>query len=388
MKLAKEDLDKFLKLLSVIKVSPQEFDEFISRSPHIIRSIRGHAFEVWLDRELLERGYKLEKSGGDTVVDRLFSGTTLQLKTSFQNGSREGVVVSFKMHKTHGAEIKPLCFYKPEEFADYFVGMHPTLGVIICPKDKLKTRADINPRLDYGEYISDPLPFEWETEWLNRYELLGMKISDPPKIQEHDSSEAILFPHTINKIGFTDYDIVHSILDEANFRIWRQLIVGTIREFHFELFARKNGITLLPPTGMGGRGNQKVDYLLPNGAKIQVKGLTKGMCHGDLLGCETQCSHGRVPTRLYQRGDFDYIAIVIDPGSISQEMGLKLAINVNDYNFAILPIGDLPVHPRSSEWGKVYIKSQFLFQADSVPLNKADLLKASVGNKQFASKLT
>jgi hypothetical protein len=73
MKLAKEDLDKFLKLLSVIKVSPQEFDEFISRSPHIIRSIRGHAFEVWLDRELLERGYKLEKSGGDTVVDRLLS---------------------------------------------------------------------------------------------------------------------------------------------------------------------------------------------------------------------------------------------------------------------------------------------------------------------------
>jgi hypothetical protein len=381
MKLEDTDIQRFLKLLEVIKVTPQEFDEFVAKSPHIIRSIRGHAFEVWLDRELAERGYRIHKSGGDTVVDRVFEDKTLQLKTPFLNGTRPGVRVSYKMHKTHGAEVKPLCFYKPGEFASFFVGMHPSLGVIVCPKDKLKTRADVNPALDYGEYISDPLPFEWESEWLNRYDLLGMHITDPPKIQEHDASEVQLFPKTVGVIGFTDYDIVHAILDEANFRIWRQLIVGTVREFHFELYAKKHGLSLLPATGLGGRGNQKVDYMLADGTRIQVKGLTKGMCKGDILGCETQCSHGRVPTRLYQKGDFDFIAIVIYPGSISQELGIKLGIDVTDYNYAILPIDALPVHQRSAEWGTEYIKSQFLFRADDVPLNNISVLKSKVTDK-------
>ena len=177
--------------------------------------------------------------------------------------------------------------------------------MIICPKKKLKTRGEVSKRLDYPHYISDPLPFAWNTEWLNRYDLIGLLIKDHPTIVKHSKEEIRLFPQLIDKIGFTDYDILHAILDEKNFRIWLQLIVGSIREFHFEKFAKLHGIKLKPPQGLGGRGNQKVDYVLNSGKRIQVKGLTKGMCDEVYLGCETQCSHGRVPTRLYRRNDFD-----------------------------------------------------------------------------------
>lgn len=381
MQLNDTDLQQLKALLLTIHISLEELDTFIAETPHIYRSIRGHAFEVWFDREMAERGIAVSKVGGDDVVDRVLNGHTLQLKTPFRNGTKEGVLVSYKMHKTHGAEIKPFCFYKKEEFADFFVGMHPSSGVIICPRAALKTRSDVNPRLDYGEYISDPLPFDWQTEWLNRYDLLGIEVKNPPLPSDHSSSEVRLFPKLIEKIGFTDYDIVKSLLDEANFRTWFQLIVGTIREFHFEKFAQQNGLKLIPIEGFGGRGNQKLDYLTDSGIKIQVKGLTKGMARGGLLGCETQCSHGRIPTRLYKRSDFDYAVIVVDPNSIHPEVAAAKGIDHTKYNFCIVDIDNLPLHPRSSEWGQEYIKSSYLFNPADVEWNNAALLKVKVRNQ-------
>lgn len=383
MILLEKDKEKFGLLLNSLKVNFLEFDEFLSATPHILRSVRGHAFEVWFDREMAERGYVLEKIGGDNVVDRKYGGFSLQLKTPYLNGTKENKVVQYKMHKTHGAERKPLCYYKKEEFADFLVGMHPKKGVIICPKDKLLTRGEVSQRLDFKEYVADPLPFEWDTEWLNRYDLLNMNIDDAPVILEHTAEESTLFPKTISKIGFTDYDIVHAILDENNFRIWEQLIKGSIREFHFKKFANKSNIKLLDPSegeNMNGRERQKIDYLLEDGVRIQVKGLTRGMCNENILGCETQCSHGRVPTRLYKTSDFDYLAIVIDPNSLPKKLEETHGIDTAIYNFLIVPMSRLPIHPRSSEWDSPRIKASFLFDPLLETYNNITSLKSVVSD--------
>ena len=375
MEITPEDLLKFNELLKTIKVSITDFDEFLSLNPHIYRSIRGHAFEVWFDRKMKERGVPITSVGGDNVVDRVINGNTLQLKTTYLNATIPEVTVAYRMHKTHGAEIKPHCYYKKDEFADYLVGAHPTKGVIICPRKYLPTRGEVNVEPDYPEYLADPMPFEWDTKWLNRYDLLGLNMTDYPTIIEHSKFETKYFPKLIAKIGFTDFDIIQAILDEKNFRIWYQLIVGTIREFHFAKIAKEQGINLNQPKNLSTRENQKVDYLLDSGTRIQVKGLTKGMSSDLILGCETQGSHGRVPNRLYQRTDFDFLAIVIDPNTIPAKVAAKLGIITEDYNFVIVPISKLPRHPRSDEWQGEFIKSQFLFKPEEVEYNQFELLK-------------
>jgi hypothetical protein len=384
MNISDKDLNDFNNKLQEIKVTADEFDQFLSTTPHILRSVRGHAFEVWFDRELRERGSQIDKVGGDDVVDRIYNGITLQLKTPYWNGTKDGELVQYKMHKTHGAERQPLCYYKPEEFADFLVAMHPTNGVYICPKNSIPTRGDISPRLKYPEYISDPLPFDWDSEWLNRYDLLGIEIDEPPMISEHSEQESSLLPKTIAKIGFTDYDIIHSILDDGNFRIWNQLIKGSIREFHFEKYTEENNLKLYPvdrDPALNGRQRQKIDYLLDDNTRIQVKGLTLGMCEGDKLGCETQCSHGRVPTRLYRTDDFDYLAIVIDPDSISEDVANKKGLDRKDYNFVIVPMENLPVHPRSNEWDFPRIKSNYHFNARETTFNNIEVLQRKIGNQ-------
>lgn len=374
MKVPSESIRRLKELLNTIHVSIEEFDNFLVSNPHIYRSIRGHAFEVWFDREMRERGIVVSSLGGDNIVDRIINGKTLQLKTPYIKATFASKIVGYRMHKTHGAEIKPYCYYKKSEFADYLVGLHPTQGVIICPRKYLPTRGEISKGLDYPEYLADPLPFKWNTKWLNRYDLLDVTVDNYPTLAEHAKFEAKYFPLLIEKIGFTDYDIIHSIIDDTNFRIWFQLIVGTIRELHFIKFAKLHKIALNPGTKLKGRGSNKVDYVLDNGSRIQVKGLTKGMCSDKVLGCETQCSHGRVPNRLYRRSDFDFIAIVIDPGTIPVEKAKDLKIVSGDYNFVILPISKLPRHPRSKEWRTDYIKSSFLFRPEDVAYNNFELL--------------
>src|SRR3989339_1600806 len=238
MEIAPSDFKKFNDLLKIVKINIEDFDEFLSLNPHIYRSIRGHAFEVWFDREMKERNVAITSVGGDNVVDRVINKKTLQLKTTYIKATIAGKMVGYRMHKTHGAEVKPYCYYKKNEFADFLVGLHPTDGVIICPRQYLPTRGEVSKKLDYPECLADPLPFDWNTKWLNRYDLLGVDIKDYPTIVEHSRSETKYFPKLISKIGFTDFDIIHAIIDEKNFRIWFQLIVGTIREFHFYKFAQ------------------------------------------------------------------------------------------------------------------------------------------------------
>lgn len=369
---AERELEReFEERLKSIRMTTKEFDRFCSSRPHILRSIRGHAFEVWFDSLMARSGYTYEVVGGNDIIDRRVNGHSIQLKTPFWNGTIVNKVVQYKMHKTHGRERYPEALYKREEFAEFLVCMHPDKEVIICPTERIPTRAEVNPRLKWGEYIADPVPFDWNTEWLNRYELLGI---DYKRLVFKALGESRILPRIAEKIGYHDSEIIKAILDPKNFRVWQQLIVGSVREFHFLKFLTKNGVTVSKPDTLDFRSRVKVDYLYKQQGRgpplrIQVKGLTKGLCKGPVLGCETQCSHGRIPTRLYRRSDFEILVVVIDPSTISPDDATKVGINADQYNFLFVKMSKLPRHPRSDEWGVEYIKSSYHFNINKVKFN-------------------
>ena len=225
-----DPVQSFLRRLEAIKMISAEFDGFCGGQPHILRNLRGHAFEVWFDELMARSGYDCREVGGDEVTDRTLNGHTLQLKTPHWRGTTQDKTVAYRMHKTHGRERHPEALYLPGEFADFFVGLHPDGNVIICPADELTTRRQLSPRAKWGEYIADPLPFDWDTKWLNRYDLLGI---DHTKLVFQDTSAGEILPRISKAIGYSDLQIIKGIMSDENFRVWNQLIVGSVREFHF-----------------------------------------------------------------------------------------------------------------------------------------------------------
>lgn len=377
-----DPIKEFLKRLDLIHMTPATFDTFCSTTRHVLRSLRGHAFEVWFDDLMQLSGYDCKKQGGDDVADRILNGHSLQLKTPYWTETEEGKQVAFRMHKTHGREKYPEALYRPSEFADYLVGMHPdrAKGVVICPADELQTRAKVNPNLPWSEYISDPVPFEWDTPWLNRWDLLGVENS---KLVQPQTESSKVLPKTSKETGFSDIEVIRAIVSKENFRVWQQLIVGSVREYHFEEYVKTQGISLEKPVSSDMRGKRagarrvKIDYVYVGSGgrvRIQVKGLTRGMCDGNTLGVETQGSHSRKPTRFYLRTDFEVLAVVIDPGMIPPETAKKLGVNHEDYNFLFKKMSDLELHEQWKEWGGPYIKPRLYFDVSKERLDNIKLL--------------
>ena len=341
-------------------------EEFILTNSHIWRTIRGHAFETYFDKVIHDAGYEIKPGKGDDIVDRVLLNKTLQLKTPYTNGTKSGVKIAYMLHKTHGLEKRPFNLYKSKDFADFLLGYHPN-GIIICPKDEIPLQKDY-PSRKWGEYIADPAIFAWDCEWLNNYNLLGL---DSRKIQNLSfNKDNKKFPEIGKLTKLSDKDIVGMILKPENFRVLEMNLLGSIREWHFEQIAKKNNIVLDPPSGSD---EIKIDFW-SNGKRIQVKGRTKSICSEDKIGVEVKGSHGRIPQRLYKKNSFDYLVVVLDPNVIPEKYYPK-GIDPSKFNCVVIPTKDLPIHPRSSEWGDDYLKDIYKFKMTAYPINDLSLLK-------------
>lgn len=348
------------------KVPWDVLEEFILSNAHIFRPIKGHCFETWFDKIILNLGIEITPGEGDDIVDRTLLEQTLQLKTPYANGTKDGEKVAYMLHKTHGLEKRPSNLYRAEDFADFLVGYHPD-GVIICPRDSIPLQSDY-PGRQWGEYLADPAIFMWNTEWLNRYDLLGL---DPDKIEHLIFNEKnTKFPRIGEITKLSDEDIISTILKPSNFRILEQNLLGSIREWHFLNIARNNNINLRQGEGTD---EIKVDYVLDDGRRIQVKGRTKSLCKDDTIGIEVKGSHGRIPQRLYRIDSFDFLVVVLDP-LVVPEKYYPTGIISSEFNCAVIPAADLPIHPRSIEWGQEYFKDIFKFKISDYPINNLDLL--------------
>ena len=200
---------EFSVKLEDIRMTPAEFDAFCSSEPHVVRSLKGHCFEAWFDDLLTRAGYHCEEIGGDSLFDRRVNGKTLQLKTPYQRGTVDGVKVSYRMHKTHGPERFPDVLYRREDFADFLVGHRRGNDVLICPAANMPLKKEVQKKSPWPDYIADPTPFNWNCEWVNRYDLIGV---DAKRISADESGDSLFFPAIARAVGFNDVYIVKAIL--------------------------------------------------------------------------------------------------------------------------------------------------------------------------------
>ena len=352
--------DKVEALCYSVGLSIGELDSMIANNSPVLRSVKGHCFEVAFERLLAQNGYQVKDVGGDTDTDFEINGISLQLKTPNMAGTNDSRV-QYKTHKTHGAKSvaeSEEYLHTVSSFADYFVGLisYDPFKVYIIPKDKLPRWARNK------QYIESPftLPLPTSTlfdekrvpefKYINNYQQLNITINDS-KVELSPQANEVL-PLTSKAIGITSDIIVDSIMRSCNFRVWDMSIRGFTRETALERWLNKNGIKYsTQPALYRNVRTDKADIVLLQGKKpvfMQVKGLTLGGCQfnglNTILDVESQLSRGRVnddetQSRLYMITDFDYLGVVIDP-LVNYKICKKM-----EWDYYAIPTSIIKRHP-------------------------------------------
>jgi hypothetical protein len=217
-------------LLTAIQLPVHTFDDLLANNPPVLRTIKGHAFEVVFKRILQLLGHPFTEVGGDSDIDLTVNGVTLQLKTPYLAGSLNEIV-QFKTHKTHGAksEQESMSYYhKAEDFADYLVGLvsYTPFKLVLIARDELPRHSKSN------EYILSPFKINWTTHLglndFNRINVSNYVESDITHLMSYSETE--LLPLTSKKLQLSTNIILDTILLESNFRIWDMNIRGFARE--------------------------------------------------------------------------------------------------------------------------------------------------------------
>jgi hypothetical protein len=313
---------KLSYLCHCLQMSNSVFDNMITQNPPVLRTIKGHVFEIYFDNLLMNNGIKIDEVGGDSAVDRIVNNYSLQIKTPYKAGTT-GDIVQYKTHKTHGAksEAESLSYYhKISEFADFLVGLvsYNPLNILILKRNEIPT----HPK-DSG-YILSPFSVNWKNHpGLNDFSRIGInKQLSLPAISSNDFS---LLPECSKKLGVPSSYIIDAILKEKNFRIWDMSIRGFARETIYKTVLKNYQFRIVPPNKIGAERADKADHaiLTEQGyILLQMKGVSINNCdfskNNPVIGVETQLTRGRVndhPTqsRLYYVTDFNYLIIGIDP---------------------------------------------------------------------------
>lgn len=349
---------KLNELCKVLQLSYEQFDKLIADNSPVLRTITGHAFEVVFEYILIQNGYEVLDVGGDSDVDLMVNGWSLQLKTPYSAGSK-GEIVQYKTHKTHGAksEKESLEYYHSvQDFADYLVGLisYNPLQIIFLHRNELPIHlADSNR-------IISPFAVEWVTHpGLNAFHRIGIgKINLSPSLYLATNIETELLPKSAKTLNLKTDIILNTILIESNFRIWDMAIRGFAREIFINDYLAQNNIQIFVPTEQRETRGDKSDLVLFHNANkkyyfFQVKGVSTNNCSfnglDSIVGVETQLTRGRVndhPTqsRLYLYSDFDYLIIGIDP-VIAQRYHLESKITPNlKWELYAIPTDHLASH--------------------------------------------
>ncbi len=354
-----EDLSaqqKLDSLCTAADVSSALLDEIISSNSPVLRTVKGHAFEIVFSKIMNINGIVCDDIGGDGDVDLKVNGNTLQCKTPYVAGC-DATTVSYKTHKTHGAksELESMNYYhQVSDFADYLVGLvsYEPFQVLIVPKNDL-------PRVPYSNvHIASPMYLPINGSYLNAFDKIGItkKLSIPSTITTPSASE--LLPKSAKAMELKSEYILEAIFRIENFRIWDMNMRGFIREAILNQVFADNRIKVYDPTKLGLERADKADLVLKDkqnrNVRFQIKGLTYKSCvfngTDSIIDCETQLSRGRIndhatQSRLYMTTDFEYVIIAIDPAYSNQFS--RECYKKNDYNwhFYCVPTADLRKHP-------------------------------------------
>lgn len=352
------DDSKLNVLLTAIQLPVHTFDDLLANNPPVLRTIKGHTFEVVFKRILQLLGHTFTEVGGDSDIDLVVNGVTLQLKTPYLAGS-SNEIVQFKTHKTHGAksEEESMSYYhKAESFADYLVGLvsYTPFKVVLIARDELPRHSKSN------EYILSPFKINWTTHLglsdFNRIKVSNYVESDITHLLSYSQTE--LLPLTSEKLQLSTNIILDTILLESNFRIWDMNIRGFAREAAIRRIFFEKNISVYAPIDLDRVRADKSDFALKTADGqydfFQVKGVSANYCkfqgEKSTLSIETQLTRGRIndhPTqsRLYLKTDFDFLILCLDPALTRL---FDAEINRNDgiyWRFFCIPTHNLAVHP-------------------------------------------
>jgi hypothetical protein len=351
---------KLEALCQALQLTHEQMDEIIALNPQVLRTVKGHVFEVIFQYLLSKSGYEVTEVGGDVDVDCIVNNRTLQLKAPYEAGTNADIV-QYKTHKTHGpkSEEESLEYYHHlDTFADYLVGLvsYSPFKVIFLSKSELPTHPHDTNR------IASPFAIKWKNHpGLNAFGRIGVeKIDLSPLLYLHSATEKELLPKSAQALQVKTDIILDAILSEKNFRIWDMSIRGFARERYFRDFLTLHEVKQLNPSQCRENRSDKADLVLVNKTTskynfLQVKGVSLRNCSfkgaQSIVAIETQLTRGRVndhPTqsRLYMKNDFDLLIIGIDP-CLHQIYAREIAKNVGlEWEFYSVPTADLELYPR------------------------------------------
>ncbi|MCX5786040.1 MAG: hypothetical protein NTX59_10155 [Elusimicrobia bacterium] len=355
--------DKLNTLCYVLDFSPEQLDALIADNSPVLRTVQGHAFETFFQILLARNGHTIEKRGGDTDIDQVLNGHTLQLKTPTRSGTRE-TEVQYKTHKTHGAksEQESLEYYHgADSFADFLVGLitYTPLRIMILGRDELPTHPKDRKR------ILSPFTINWSLHsGLGAFNRLGIKKLDLEVMSSHTHPKTSLLPRTSKLTELSSEIIVDTIIQEENFRIWDMNMRGFAREHAFRFFLKDQRVVAYDVSHCSRPRADKADIALlrrvGNGCEhFQVKGPTVGACDFNqtdpIIGVETQLSRGRAndhPTqsRLYLKTDFEGVIVCIEP-QLAYQINLCRSGGRNpkddvSWEFYSIPVSELIAHQK------------------------------------------
>jgi hypothetical protein len=221
---------------------------------------------------------------------------------------------------------------------------------LVIPSNKIPENTT------FPGHYADPALFKWDSEWINRWDLLGFPEYKGKYLERNKVPKQSKLPQVCEIINLTEDELITLWLKPENFRMIDMNLRGNLREPALRNKLTQLGCKVNKPIGK----YPKYD-LLVNGYKVQIKGFSKGLANisENTFGVEVMGTHGYGEIRRYSETDFDFLAVVIEPSYLND----SFKIDRSDYHFFLVPSKDLPLHYKNEfEWktnDKLYDVARF-----------------------------
>ena len=327
---------RFEHIIEVEDIDWRVIDKIAQKDANILRPIKGVAFEEYLKKIIKEYDNTIPVEGGvgDSDVDLYVNGLSIQAKTIASTSTRINRKIGVSLHKTHGDETRPNNLYSADEpLFEYLCIQHPVKGVLIVPF------AEIPLSKKWKNKLSDPARFDWDSKWLNRWDLIGINLPDDVDLDHRRIPQKSELPFLSSQTFLEDYEIIEMLCKPEYFRAAVMGLKGNLKEEMFCQFLKDSGLDISDdvPTYCA---YDLIVHSKGENLRVQVKGTSKNMCSISKMkiGVEVMGTHGQFPQRGYKRSDIDYVAIIISKNQLPNHK------DVGALNYIVVPASDLPLH--------------------------------------------
>lgn len=339
------------------------FCRMVITTKMLLSNVLGHAAELHYEKYLRKEGIAVEKAPTDKHHDYTVKGRRDQVKR-FESSSTNNKFIGVNLTKTHGNRIGPGGCYQRTDF-DTLVVYDVDFGepyFVDC--------ASIAQNLKYSDRLPSKIKIERSVtkkleDFPSRF-LDVMKFKNsffPDAIEKLRKEEGCDYKKLLEKVCNLTLEEIDSLFSEDNFR----LVVGAkgfAAEEHFSVLLDKSKIPYKQMRDM----YSKVDHLVRDLVKVQVKTLHGRSTDEKHWGIKTHKSHGSGVSELYKADEFEVVAIFV--GNEMSEDSKYFPKSVSE-KFILVPVSDLERHPKHPD----HLKRVSKIVKDRYIINDLSLLK-------------